>query len=684
MVVPWIVIDFETSSGCDLKKAGSYRYAADPTTAILCLSAENYRGERATWFPGEELPAIVAEALLNGRYMFVCHNAAFERNIWTQIMVAEFGFDEIPISQWHDTQARGCSTAMPASLEKLLQALGGPMEKDTEGNRLTLSLSRPDPKTGMLPTVTPAILARVGTYCESDIEGQTWLHKRLGWLDAHERPIWELACEVNDRGIMLDMDFVRGAQRVVDRATGPLALEFRKITGLNFGQTAKVKAWVNEQGVPLDNLQAETIDKLLGPDEGEGDEDENSGEAEWADWDLPESAHYQIPAHVRRALSIRRLVGSSSIKKLARMVGCVGYDGRARGLLRYHGTTPGRQTASLFQPHNFPRGTLKKMKDAGEEKLRISNLIEAVKTGDPVHVAAVSGRPAVETIVGSLRHAMCAAPGRVFIAGDYAGIQARTVLALAGQYDKCDLLAAGMDIYCDMAGQIYKRVITKADVEERQTGKNSVLGLGFQMGANKFWWKYCPEMTFAFAEQVVKVYRLEWAPLVPKLWNGLSDAAVDTVWSGSAHEFNGVLYRCEDAWLTATIPNGSKIWYYNPQPVTRRMPWSTDEDPDYRKSFTYQVEKNKHLITRDAFGGQLTENIVMKIEREIMEHAKRKLNDNGFPVVLDVHDEILCEPEENNCDVKAFVQMMEDVEPWVRDYRIPVAVEEWVSPVYRK
>ena len=676
----WIVPDFETQSACDLKTAGAHRYAADPTTHILCCSFTFDDGMDILWWPGDPLPPRVLTAIERGA-MFVCHNAGFERNIWTQHMVADFGAPEIPISQWHDSMARACQLALPASLEKLLVALGLPMEKDKVGRALTLSFSKPNRKTGMLPVLDANAKMRIGDYCASDTSGQTAVHKRLGWLPTHERPIWELSQVVNDRGVMLDLEFVRACQAVVDKATGPLAAEFRQITGgLNFGQIAKVRAWVEAAGVACPDLGAETVDKLLGTDEDETEEDpeQEAKDAHAApEQDSFQQVKHELPSDVRRALTIRRLIGSSSIKKLAAMEKCVGYDGRARGLFRYHGTTPGRQTAGLFQPHNFPRGTNETIGMAVDAK------VEAIMTGDPEWVRMVTGVEPVELVVGSLRHCIRAAPGKVLMSGDYSGIQARTVLALAGQHDKTRLMADGVDVYCDMASDIYGRPITKADTAERQVGKNSVLGLGFQMGATKFHDKYCAGLPPEFSKGVVRTYRETWAPTVPKLWYGLSDAAVRCVWTGEIQDSHDIVYRLEDAWLTAEVPNGSKLWYYDPKPVTRKMPWSTDEEPDFRRGFTYRVEKQGRLITRDAFGGGLTENVVMKIEREIVEAAKAKLEANGFPVIMDVHDEIVCEPDAG-ADLDAFVEIMQDVPHWVKEMRIPIHVDAWAGERYRK
>ena len=65
-----------------------------------------------------------------------------------------------------------------------------------------------------------------------------------------------------------------------------------------------------------------------------------------------------LPDDVRRVLEIRQITAATSLKKLDAMLACVGVDGRARGLLQYHGATTGRWSGQLIQPQNLPRPTL--------------------------------------------------------------------------------------------------------------------------------------------------------------------------------------------------------------------------------------------------------------------------------------------------------------------------------------
>jgi DNA polymerase len=666
-----VVMDFETYSACELKKAGAWRYAEDPTTAIICLWFNVDRDEpKAADFlrPGGELLALVN----NPDAMFIAHNVEFEKAIWRRIMMT-YGWPDIPNNRWSCTLSVCAMKVVPQSLDRASAFLGLDEDKDAEGSRITRGLSKT--KKGYYDHGAP-LIARTNEYCAQDIRTETKLLERVGYLPPGERNVWLLNQRVNERGVRLDRAYVRAAKTVVEKALVPLVAEFSELTGgLELMQVARIGKWLDTQGCGRDvpDLKAETLKRVLGGSIDETEEDEE---------DDPGAYHPKLPDHVRRVLTIRQLAGSASVKKLDRMEQCVCADGRARGLLQYHGTGPGRSAGRLLQPQNFPRGTLK----LGDKAPKPEIVVDAIMTGDPDYVSMLLGPP-IETVVSGLRHAIIADPGRVLLSGDYAGIQARVVLALAGQHDKTKLMSdPNVDIYCDMAQEIYKNPdITKANKNkypaERQTGKNSVLGLGFQMGWRKFKLKYAENETDQFCQDVVHTYRKEWAPRVPYCWYGLQDAATEAVWTGEPRQAYGVEYRLEDGWLSARLPSGRKIWYYAPTKVRRAMPWDAK---DIRPGFTYQAQKMGQVKVIQAFGGQLTENVVMGIERDLMTHAMFKLEKNGFPIVLDVHDEIVGEPLRTDADEKAFTEIMLDVEPWVHAMKIPVAVETWLGDRYKK
>lgn len=673
MSLSWLVGDFETASAVDLKEAGAWRYSEDPTTEIIWFGYQRKGYPKKLWRPGDdetELRALAADDTIT----FIAHNAGFEKAIWRNIMVAVYNFPDIPNSRWHDTMATCAMKVLPLDLDGASRVLRLSVQKDKAGSALTKSLSKPNKKTGKYDR-SPETLARAGVYCLNDVDGEVEMHERIGFLPPGERSVWLLDQRINERGVFLDREFVSAANEVVRLATDPLAKEFRGLTGgLEFTQNAKVLEWVRAEGLPIHSLNKETLKPITGFDFDK--EDDDDGEFEEGGDDYLAHRLRELP-HVERALYIRGLIGSASVKKLPRMEACINADGAARGLLQYHGAGPGRWAGRLFQPQNFPRGLLKVDGEAPDPEA----LVAAIKTRDPEFVEILYG-PAVQAVVSSLRHAIIPRAGRRLVAGDFSTIELRVNLALAGQHDKTDFLAKGGDAYIDMAQLIYKRPIDKKkDPEERQTGKNSVLGLGFQMGAKKFRMKYAKNHPMEFCENIVKIFRKEWAPKIPDNWYELDEAAIECVWSGKPQEARGVLYQLEDRWLTARLPSGRKLWYFNPQKVRKAMPW---DETDVRRAFTYEATKMGRMKTINAFGGLLTENVVQALARDLMVSAMFKAEKNGFPVVLTVHDELVTEPLAADADHKALEQIMADIPDWAKAMRIPVKAEGWTGDRYRK
>jgi len=211
---------------------------------------------------------------------------------------------------------------------------------------------------------------------------------------------------------------------------------------------------------------------------------------------------------------------------------------------------------------------------------------------------------------------------------------------------------------------------------ERQTGKNSVLGCGFQMGSEKFRARYCPEQPIEFAENVVRTYRKEWAPEVPKLWYALERAALRAAEHGRGGAY-GVEYRHEGEWLTATLPSGwQKLWY--PRPVLFR-----DEKFD-KNAWRYNAYKGGKLSQVKAYGGLLTENAVQGLARGLLAASMMRLERAGYPIVLTVHDEVVCEVDEDTADLARFEELMAEPTQWSERLGVPVAVESWQGMRYRK
>jgi DNA polymerase len=666
-----VFCDFETRNigGCDLTKAGASRYAADPATEIICFG---YRvdGTDHSWVPDrfhvsptlsthadtcERLARLAADPAVT----FACFGG-FEQAIWQKIMVGRHGFPPIPTPRWVDLRATCSSLALPRALDKALAALGLPIEKDKEGQRLVRSLSRPNRRSGLYPELTPAIVERVAAYNRIDILALEAMRKQgLGRLSAAEKAVWELDQRINARGIAIDVDFVAAAKRIAGQVMGEAIAEFAELTGgVLPTQVAKTREWLRGQRCALPNLEAETVDEAL----------EAAG----------------LPDDVRRALEIRQIVAAASLKKLDAMLAVVEPDGRARGLLQYHGAGTGRWSGQLIQPQNFPRPTLEA--DADPEELAA-----AVKTGDPDQLRRW-GKP-IDVLVSSLRCALTAADGAMLGAGDFSMIEACVLLALAGQHDKCELIAEGADIYRDMAATIYgldrdafmgapADQLSAEETEQRRTGKNGVLGCGYQIGAEGFYRRFCrhAEDGKELAARIVALYRNTWAPKVPILWRDLEGAARRAM----LHPGQSVVANCGVAYrlttraglpcLDCTLLNGKPLHYVNAR-LDSQDKWG-------RPRWTYNAYKQGRWDAYEPYGGQLTENVVSALARELLVHAMFALEAAGYPIVFTVHDEIVVKhPDVAKEEIE---RIMSERPPWAEKLGVPVKVKAWIGRRYRK
>jgi DNA polymerase len=652
--------DFETrnTGGCDLKTAGAWRYAADPKTEILCFG---YRSGNVdySWAPTSPSRDPLALFAADPDAIFACFGG-FEAAMWAKIMVERHGFPPIPTRRWIDLRAACCCLALPRSLDKALTALGLPVEKDKAGQRLVRSLSKPDRKTKAYPELTPEIVARVVEYNRIDILALEAMHKQgLSALPGPEQAVWELDQRINARGIAIDVDFVQAAKRIADQAMGEAIEEFARLTdGLSPHQVQKIRAWLRGRKWALPNLDSETVSDAL--------------------------ELHGLPDDVRRVLEIRQIAAATSLKKLDAMLACVGVDGRARGLLQYHGASTGRWSGQLIQPQNLPRPALEMSVDPEE-------LSTAIKTGDPDELRRW-GKPS-DVLVSGLRHALTAADGAMFGAGDFSAIECCVLLALAGQRDKCQLIAQGVDVYRDMAATIYgldraafmaipDDDLSPVESEQRRIGKNGVLSSGYQIGADSFYRRFCnhAEGGKELAARIVAVYRHQWAPMVPRLWRDLEQSARQAMLRPGklVSARCGVTYQLTTRiglpCLVCTLPNGKLLHYFNAR---------IDGDDKWgRPRWVCNAYKQGQWREVAPYGGQLAENVVSALSRELLVHAMFALEAAGLPIVFTVHDEIVV--EHPDITKETMQRIMSARPPWAEKLDVPVKAKAWIGKRYRK
>ena len=695
-----VTLDYETRSRVDLKKTGSYLYAVDPSTDVLCLAWRldiaphtylwhpafpDARPKSKSWINTEGkrirgLPSHL-ERYANGIPEFgrsnlhklliwistgevtevEAHNAMFERVISRYVMpryVPEFA---IPDELWRCSAAKAASFSIPRDLKGAVNALGLAEKKDDSGKLLIAKLCKPNKQGDFCEDVEP--LLDLFSYCKQDVVAEEALSASLRSLSPIELDTWRLDQTINLRGVAVDTDFVTRALDITAREQLAADLEINIITeGVvdSTGQRDALLGWLRERGYPADNLQGETIDAVL-------------------DHDL------RLPDEVLRVLTLRRSLGRTSTKKYEAIARSVCEDGRIRDLLAYHGAGTGRWAGRRVQPQNFPRGTI-----PGD----METLVADAKHYDVDTLRLIYGDP-MELLATTLRGALIAPKGRVLNVADYAAIEARVTAWIAGQLDMLDIFLAGQDVYKVMASSIFNMPLSLVTPGQRQLGKAAVLGLGFQMGAKKFVAScakspYFIEITEEFAQSVVKAYRTK-NYCITAFWGDVQAAAIEAITRGpgAAPVPCGKLsWAQRGRFLHVKLPSGRFLSYCDPRVEQKLVEGTRADGTEYSfiaPSIRFMgIDPKTHQWTPQfTYGGSITENVVQGIARDLMRDAMLRLERTGtYQTVLTVHDEIVAESDDNKGSVEEFETLVSQTEPWADG--LPVRATAWRGGRYKK
>ena len=708
-------MDFETRSACSIKDCGSWRYSLDPTTQVMCLVFRMpywEEGRTALWHPAfpewgvAEAKCPEMEELLTwirAKKLVEAHNAWFERGIWTNIMVPRHGFPAIDPNSWRCSAAKAAAHSLPRSLDGCVSALSLPVTKAMEGNKLMKKMCKPRKplkaevlqwliteegytkqeltkcKVTSLVTdvgtevrlaldgyekaclhVLPffwhgdkAMLERLIAYCRQDVLAEECVSARLRDLSPIETEMYLMDQAINERGFQIDKEAVLKALEVVNGIYSELNKELVELTEGQVEkatQRAKMVAWFNDQGFPLTDTQGGTIDAHL--------------------------KRQDLDQKVRRGLELIRALGRSSTAKFVAAQNWVNPDTwRIHGGLLYHGASTGRWTGAGVQPHNFPRGNIKDMDLAWQ----------VIKSGD-VQMMGLLYDDAMELLSYSLRGMIIPTPGRRLMVADYAAIEARVLLWLAEDEQALEVFRLGKCIYMEMATEIYGRPITDKEkqADERQMGKQAVLGLGYQMGALKFkntleekWGIF---ITIEFAQKIVDAYRTKFWRVKQMWWDQEAAAMAATRSPGRTFRCGKINWRVVDGFLHCKLPSGRMLSYFDPKISKTTTSWGAVKDC---LTFMAVDSYTKKWCRQSTYGGMLVENITQAVARDLMGDAMLRCHRRGvYDVILSVHDELLAECDEGVGSVKEFEREMAEIEEWAEG--CPVKAEGWTGYRYKK
>jgi DNA polymerase len=282
-------------------------------------------------------------------------------------------------------------------------------------------------------------------------------------------------------------------------------------------------------------------------------------------------------------------------------------------------------------------------------------------------------------IVGDIARAtICAPPGRRLLIGDFSGIESRVLAWIANQFDKVEQWAK-FDRTQDPNDDPYVvigRTLGHEEVSARQYGKIADLAFGYQGGAGAYK-NFAPEDDTA-SEAQIEAHKQTWRerhPQIVQFWGGIDRAAINAVrQSPAAIRYGRLTLQCERvadaAFLFITLPSGRRLAYPFPKLITNRFGYPAVEFMDNAIATGGWTPCNHG---HGAYGGMWTENIVSGIGRDLLASAMTRLEKAGYPVVLHVHDELVCELPNNEGSLDEFKYLIERLPDWAKG--LPVAAK---------
>jgi DNA polymerase len=276
----YLHLDFETYSEVDLRDVGAYRYAYDPSTEILCAAMALGDGEPFAWSMktfGDESLEPHFDALEDPAVLIYAHNAMFEMAISQALMWKTWGIECPDLSRFRCTMSLARRASLPAKLETLAEVLKLQHLKDKRGKALIrkFSMMQPAPRVSkrnpagglpfrIRPEDDPEAFAEFVEYCRQDVRvEQAVLHKLAFFDEPINNANYSLDARINARGVTVNLGALRHAQKLIDEETEIVSAQFRQLTGFEVTQNAVLLKWLKNEGVELENLQAETIETYL-------------------------------------------------------------------------------------------------------------------------------------------------------------------------------------------------------------------------------------------------------------------------------------------------------------------------------------------------------------------------------------------------------------------------------------
>lgn len=327
-------IDIETKSDKDITKCGVYAYADSPYFDILLFaySVDGQPVQVIDTASGEKIPENILAALADEKIIKRAFNVNFERVCLSRFLQKIYpqyfqGYsinedtvgDYLNPEGWQCTMIHSRTLGLPSSLAEVGTVLGIDQQKMTEGKALIKFFCTPyDTIDGVPQFHSPADFPEkwetFKSYNKRDVEAEMEIDRKLSRFPVPDF-LWEefyLDQEINDRGILVDMELADAAITLDEQSKAKLTFEMQRLTGVeNPNSVYQLLDWLEKQGYKSDSLGKAQVKELI----------------------------KTAKEPVRSVLEMRLQLSKSSVKKYTAMKQTACSDNRARGMFSFYGAS---------------------------------------------------------------------------------------------------------------------------------------------------------------------------------------------------------------------------------------------------------------------------------------------------------------------------------------------------------
>lgn len=636
-----ITIDIETKSDKDITKCGVYAYADSPYFDILMFaySVDGQPVQVVDTAKGEEIPAKILSALTDEKVIKRAFNVNFERVCLSRYLQNNYPqyFQSYSINEdtvgdylnpesWQCTMIHSRYLGLPSSLAEVGTVLGIEQQKMTEGKALIKFFCTPYDEIDGIPQFHnpsdyPDKWEIFKAYNKRDVEAEMEIDRKLSRFPVPDF-LWRefyLDQEINDRGILVDMELADAAITLDEQSKAKLTSDMQKLTGVeNPNSVYQLLDWLETQGYKSDSLGKAQVQELI----------------------------KTAKDPVKSVLEMRLQLSKSSVKKYTAMKQTACSDNRARGMFSFYGASrTGRWAGRNIQLQNLPQNHIPDLTEAREiVKYGYHDEIEMLYDDVP------------DTLSQLIRTAFIPGPGMKFIVADFSAIEARVIAWLAGEEWRIKAFENGEDIYCASASKMFGVPVVKhgENGHLRQKGKVAELACGYggSVGAMKAMGADSLGLSDTELKQIVTDWR-EASPHITDLWWSVDRAVKKAVKEKTTAETHGLTFSYESGFLFIELPSRRRLAYAKPR---------IGENQFGGESVTYMgINAQKKWDRLESYGPKFVENIVQGIARDLLMYSMQTLS-HCF-IVGHVHDEMIIEAD-RRMSVKAVCQQMARTPAW--------------------